>query len=211
MDILYFTPDEYQELKEKDERLGKVMDITTLRIREITPDLFSTMIRQMIHQQISMKSAETVWGRFQEKLESITPKTILSLSIDELQGLGISMKKALWIHEAAKKFDEDPHFYTELSTKSNEDIRNHLLTFSGIGPWTVDMLLMFSLGRKDILSYEDLGVKNGLMKLYGLDSISKKEFQSYREKFSPLGTLASLYFWEVYSKDFPLEKLPPLE
>ena len=54
MDILYFTPDEYQELKEKDERLGKVMDITTLRIREITPDLFSTMIRQMIHQQISM-------------------------------------------------------------------------------------------------------------------------------------------------------------
>ena len=123
MDILYFTPDEYHELREKDERLGKVMDIATLRIREITPDLFMTMVKQMIHQQISMKSAETVWGRFEEKLGAITPKTLLNLPIDELQGLGVSIKKAVWIHEAAKKFHENPLFYTQLSTKSNEDIR----------------------------------------------------------------------------------------
>lgn len=91
--------------------------------------------------------------------------------------------------------------------KSNEEIREHLLTFKGVSPWTIDLLLMFSLGRKDILTYEDFGVKNGLMKLYGLNALSKKEFKTYQQKFSPLGTLASLYFWEIYDKNFPMEKL----
>lgn len=207
MAVLHFTQAEYDELRQKDKRLAQVMDLVSPRIREVTPDLFETMIKQMIHQQISMKSAATVWDRFENKLGNVTPKTILSLSIEELQSLGISTKKANWIYEAAEKFHRDPLFYEKLSLKSNEEIHNHLLTFNGIGPWTVDMLLMFSLCRKDILSYEDLGVKNGLMKLYGLESISKKEFRIYQEKFSPLGTLASLYFWEVYAKDFPLEKL----
>ncbi len=207
MEIMTFTTKEFEELKRKDERLARVMELVKPRIRYISDDLFQTMVKQIIGQQISLKSAETVWKRFEEQYGAITPENILSMTQDDIRPLGVSMTKARWIYEAAGKFQEDPEFYHHLSKKNNEDIRSHLLTFNGVGPWTLDMLLMFSLGRKDVLSYEDLGVRNGLCKLYGLEKITKKEFKAYQDKFSPLGTMASLYLWEVYAKAFPMEKL----
>ena len=165
------------------------------------------MVKQIIGQQISLKSADTVWNRFEDHFGTVSQDRILSGSKEAMGALGVSMTKAGWIYEAAEKFQQDPEFYHHLKTKSDEDIKSHLLTFNGVGPWTVDMLLMFSLERKDVLSYEDLGVRNGLLKLYGLDKITKKEFKAYQEKYSPLGTLASLYLWEVYAERLPMDKL----
>lgn len=207
MEFITFTPEDLTMLKSKDETLGKTMDLVKPRPRVLHPDLFENMVRQMVSQQISLKSAETVWKRFEKQYTTITPAHILEKPREEMSSLGISPTKAQWIYEAAGKFQNDPTFYQLLRRKSNEEIKNHLLTFRGVGPWTVDMLLIFTLRRKDILSYEDLGVRLGLMKLYGLDKISKKEFKTYQDRFSPLGTLASLYFWAIYAKDFPLEKL----
>ncbi len=201
MEIMTFTKEEFEDLKRKDEKLSRVMDLAHPRVRYINPNLFETLVKQIIGQQISLKSAATIGQRFEDCFGTITPENILASAQEEMRPLGVSSTKARWIYEAAEKFQEDLEFYQHLSKKSNEEIRSHLLTFNGVGPWTVDMLLIFSIGRKDILSYEDLGVRNGLMKLYGLEKITKKDFQAYQEKFSPLGTLASLYFWEVYSKD----------
>lgn len=201
MEILTFTSKDVEALKEMDPTLAKAMDDVTLRDRLMYPDLFENMVRQMISQQISVKSATTVWNKVVHQYAPITPQRILEKSEEELASLGLSTTKARWIHEAAKKFQRDSFFYKALSSKSTKEIREHLLIYDGVGPWTADMLLIFSLGHKDILSYEDLGIRQGIMKLYGLKTLTKKEFRGFQEKFSPLGTLASLYFWAIYTED----------
>lgn len=114
---MVFTKAEFNTLKEKDERLAKVIGLVIPIQREITPNLFLSMVKQMIHQQISMKAAYTLWQRFEHRLGVITPKTILSLNIGERQDLGITMTKALWIHEAAEKFYNEPEIYEHLFKK----------------------------------------------------------------------------------------------
>lgn len=74
------------------------------------------------------------------------------------------------------------------------------MTLKGIGEWTAEMLLIHSLQRADVLSYKDLGIRRGIMRLYGLEELSKQEFNVYRKRYSPYGTVASIYLWEISSR-----------
>ena len=86
--------------------------------------------------------------------------------------------------------------FKALSKMNDKDVIDKLSSLRGVGVWTAEMLLIFSLQRPDVLSWGDLAIKKGLIKLYGLDSVSKKEFEEYRKLYSPYNTVASLYLWE---------------
>lgn len=188
---------EIEFLKHQDQRLGEAIDRIGMIPREVTPDLFYALANAIVGQQISGKAAETVWGRILAQYQKVTPDRILSLSVDTLQQCGMSMKKASYIHQIATAIREGSLDLEGIRALSDDDLRKALTKLPGIGPWTADMLMIFALQRTDILSYEDFGIRKGIRVLYDLPEIDKKQFAACRERFSPYGTIASFYLWEL--------------
>lgn len=202
-----FTKEDHEALKEKDPLMKKVMETISLPPRTRTPDLFQSLLKTIVGQQISMKAQETIWQRFQEAFPQCTPKTISMAPLDTLRGLGISGSKAAYLKGTATMIHQGALDLDALPLASDEEVLEALTKLPGIGPWTAEMVLIFTLGRKDVLSYGDLAIKKGLMMLYGHDTLSKKQFHVYQQRFSPLGTLAALYLWEISSGRYDLDAL----
>ena len=85
----------------------------------------------------------------------------------------------------------------ELATLSDAEIIRRLSSLNGVGVWTAEMLLIFSLERPDVVSWGDLAIRRGMMNLYGLDSLTREQFDRYRKRYSPYGSVASLYLWAL--------------
>ena len=199
MKILTFTPDEYEGLKTKDEKMKRAIEKLPMYEREVDDDLFRSLINNIVGQQISMKAADTVWKRFLDHFKEITPEKLYEAELTEIQSLGISMRKASYIQKTAEKVHRNIVDLDALWAMEDQEVADTLVTLNGIGPWTAEMIMIFSMGRKDIMSYGDLAIRRGLMLLYGHEEISKELFRKYQERFSPYGTLASLYLWEISS------------
>jgi len=211
MPYLKFTDEEYQGLRKKDRKLARAMDILPMYEREIDPDIFRSLISNIVGQQISMKAFDTVWKRFLNHFGEISPERLYSASLEEIQSLGISMRKAVYIHKASEKVHNGSLDLHALWNMSDEEVASVLVTLDGIGPWTAEMIMIFTMGRKDIMSFGDLAIKRGLMLLYGHKEISRELFEKYRRRFSPYGTLASLYLWEISSGLYDLTPIRPLK
>ncbi len=207
MPILTFSEEEHEGLKLKDKKLGKVMEKLPLYEREVDDNLFRSLINNIVGQQISMKAADTIWKRFLAHFGEITPEKIFDARLEEIQALGISMRKATYIHKTAEKIHKNIVDLDALWTMDDQEVADTLVTLNGIGPWTAEMIMIFSMGRKDILSFGDLAIKRGLMLLYGHEEITKELFKEYQKRFSPHGTLASLYLWEISSGKHDLSNL----
>lgn len=186
-------------LKKKDPLLGKAIDDIGMIKREVNSDIFSALISSVISQQISTKSALTVKGRLVEKTGKITPKTIYELDAEEIQKCGMSMRKAGYIKGIADAAISKTIDFDNLHNLSEEKVKEELISLKGVGEWTAEMLLIHSLEREDILSFKDLGIRRGIMRLYGLEELTLKEFEVYKERYSPHGTVASIYLWEISS------------
>jgi len=195
-----FSEEELKSLKKKDKKLSKAIDEIGEIKREINPDLFESLVNNIVGQQISMKAQDTIWKRFLDHFLEITPEKIFNASIEEIQSLGISTRKATYIHKAAEKVHNGELDIHKLLEMNDEDVCTTLVSLDGIGLWTAEMLMIFSMGRKDILSFGDLAIKRGMINLYGHKEITKERFEKYRKRYSPHGTLASMYLWEL-SKD----------
>lgn len=207
MNILTFTPDEYDGLKAKDEKMKRAMEKLPMYEREVDDDLFRSLINNIVGQQISMKAADTVWKRFLDHFKEITPLKLYEADLAEIQSLGISMRKATYIQKTAEKVHKKIVDLEALWTMEDQEVADTLVTLNGIGPWTAEMIMIFSMGRKDIMSYGDLAIRRGLMLLYGHEEITKELFRKYQERFSPYGTLASLYLWEISSGKYDFSDL----
>ncbi|MMZ64296.1 DNA-3-methyladenine glycosylase [compost metagenome] len=107
------------------------------------------------------------------------------------------MKKALCIWEIARKAAEGELDFSGLSRLGDEDIITELMRLKGVGRWTAEMLLLHSLERPDVVSWGDLAIRRGMMRLYGLSALTKAEFDAYRARYSPYGSVASIYLWEL--------------
>ena len=191
--IFEYGQKETDHLKKRDKKLGKAIDEMGIIEREVNPDIFSSLVSSIVSQQISSKAAVTIFSRLSALAGEITPGSIKSLDIESIQKCGMSFKKAGYIKTAA---EADIDFAT-LGLLSDKEIIDILTALPGIGLWTVEMLLLFSLSRPDILSYNDLAIRRGMMNLYGLEKITKPDFEKYRKKYSPYGSVASLYLWEL--------------
>ena len=158
------------------------------------------IINAIVGQQISAKAQATVWNRMIEKFKPFTPETINSATAEELQTCGISMRKALCIKGIAKLIVDGDLNLTQLYDLPDEEVCKRLSQIKGIGTWTAEMLMIFSMQRMDILSWGDLAIHRGLRILYRHRKITPKLFNKYKRRYSPYATVASLYLWEIFVK-----------
>ena len=197
MQIFEYGEKEIEYLKSKDKKLGMAMEKIGMIEREITPDPFTALISSIVGQQISNKAAETVWNRLNSLLGSITPEHIARADLSQIQGCGMSMKKAGYIKGVADAAISGVVDFNTLHKLSDGEIIKKLSALHGVGVWTAEMLLIFSLGRPDVVSHKDLAICRGMMNLYGLKELPKEKFERYKKRYSPYGTVASLYLWEI--------------
>lgn len=197
MQIFKYGQREIQYLKERDRVLGAAIDRIGMIERAVIPDLFTALINSIVGQQISSKAAETVWNRLVEKIGCITPENIAAAAPETIQQCGMSGRKVRYIKDIAQAVIDRKIDLQELQNKSDDEVINCLSSLNGIGKWTAEMLLIFSMERPDVVSWGDLGIRRGMMKLYGLETLSKEEFNKYVKRYSPYGTVASQYLWAL--------------
>ncbi len=197
MNYFIYGEKEIEYLKKKDKKLAEAIDKIGMIKREIILDPFEAIITSVVGQQISNKAAVTVNSRLLELVGKIAPDNIGQATLEDIQKCGMSNRKALYIKGIAEAALDKSIDFKNLHKLSDEEIIKELTSLYGVGVWTAEMLLIFSLGRMDVLSFKDLAIVRGMMRLYGLDKITKKEFEKYRKRYSPYGSVASLYLWEL--------------
>ncbi len=197
MDYYKYGKTELEYLRSKCDKMAKAIDRIGMIERPILPHPFQALISSIISQQISTKAAKTVKERLNNLIGIVNAENILNASHESIQACGMSNRKVNYIRGIAEAEQSGLIDFGKLHELSNEEIIEKLTTLNGVGVWTAEMLLIFSLTRPDIISYGDLAIRNGIMKMYNLDSLSKKEFDVYRKRFSPYSTVASLYFWVI--------------
>ena len=189
---------ELEYLKRQDKKLGAMIDKMGLIQREVTPNVFCALIQSVVSQQISTKAALTVCTRMDTLLHhEITPQSIGSAGLDAIKGCGMSQRKANYIVGIAEAALAGIVDFTTLDTLTDAEIIKKLTALNGVGVWTAEMLLIFSLCRPDVISYGDLAIRRGVMNLYGLQELPKEVFEKYRKRYSPHGSVASLYLWAL--------------
>ena len=135
-------------------------------------------------------------------------ESLINAGVDNLRSCGVSARKAEYIIDFARKVQTREFDIERVKQMSDKEAIDELVKLRGIGVWTAEMILLFCLQRKDILSYDDLALQRALKLLYGIngegkqDKIPKNVFETYRAKFSPYGSIASLYLWEIASTKF---------
>ncbi|MCL2497315.1 MAG: DNA-3-methyladenine glycosylase 2 family protein [Symbiobacteriaceae bacterium] len=190
---------EIHYLSERDNILAGAIRSIGMVYREVYPDLFTGLMRTMVGQQISSKAQKTVWKRLEDLLVTVTPLRILAASGEELQKCGLSFRKVAYMQKAARQIAEGTLDMAAIPGMTDAEVSEALRHLEGVGRWTAEMLLLFALQRPDILSYGDLGIRRGISLLYGYEELSPQQFAQHRQLYSPYGSVASLYLWEVSS------------
>ncbi len=163
---------------------------------------YQELVDSIISQQLSVHAARAIEKRFCElfgKSEFPEPQEILTKNVDELRAIGFSRAKAAYVLDLAQAVLDGRVKFDHLDALSNEEVIQELTAVKGIGEWTAHMFLMFCMGRTDILAYGDLGIKNGITKLYGLDySPTPDEIKALAQKnnWHPYESIACWYVWQ---------------
>lgn len=191
--------DGVKHLRAVDPILGKVM--ARIKLEEVRPRLnpFQSLVEEIISQQLSGRVADVITARFVALFKSVKfpkPQDILSRSDDELRTAGLSYQKISYIKNISLAVKKGGLDFKKLRTHSDEEAIAVLTEIKGVGRWTAEMFLMFTLGREDIFSHGDLGLKNAIQRLYGFRKHpSKKTAERISKKWSPHRTLACRYLW----------------
>ena len=198
--FLQYGDAELSYLKEKDPRLGEVIDKLGKLPMEVNPDLFCALVHCIAGQQISTKAHRTVWQRMLDGIGEITPKAINRLTVEELQAFGISFRKVRYIKNAAQKVLSGELDIDGLGDLPDEEVCKQLVKLDGVGQWTAEMLLFFSMQRPNILSYGDLLIARGMRMVYRHREITPKLFERYRRRLSPYCSIVRIWL-KVLWKD----------
>lgn len=205
-----YSQKELDYLSARDPLLGGVIRRVGFIERTVEEDVFSAVVHHIIGQQISMKAQETVWRRLQELLGEVTPETLAEANAEAVKGCGMTYRKAEYICDFAQKVRSGAFDVEALRKMEDGEAVKALSTLRGVGEWTAEMLLLFCLRRSDVLSYGDLGIRRGMMNLYGWDTMTKAQFEECRERYSPYGSVASFYLWAVNGGAVSEEELTKL-
>ena len=190
-------------LTKKDKRLGRIIARIGPVEREVDPDLFSAVVHHIIGQQISTRAQLTVWNRMRAALGTVNAETILAAGVPKLQSLGMTFRKAEYITDFAEKVQSGAFDLAAVEKMTDAEAIQALSTLKGVGVWTAEMLLLFGMQRPNIFSYDDLAIQRGLRMVYHHRKIDRRLFEKYRRRFSPYGSVASLYLWAVSGGAIP--------
>ena len=169
-------------------------------------DYFQSLLRSIVFQQLSGKAANTIYERFINlipKTVTLSPKEVLKLDKDEMRKTGLSFQKINYLRNLAYFFENNSFQKKDVERMTDEEISNALTQIKGIGQWTVDMFLMFTLNRTDILPYTDLGIQKGFKKIFNMNNLpSKKEMETHSKIWRPYRTIACWYLWRTVDEAF---------
>lgn len=186
----------------KDKRLKKVIASVGIIKSSKKEDLYFSLIKAIVSQQLSVKAASTIFARFLKLFKDgyPHPKEVLKLKAETLRSAGLSFQKAGYLKNIAQFSLDETLEYSKLKSMKDDELIDYLIQIKGVGRWTVEMLLMFSLGREDVFPKDDLGIQNGIKKLYNIEPLNKKDLFTQMdvisEKWKPYRTLASKYLWQ---------------
>jgi DNA-3-methyladenine glycosylase II len=186
-----------QHLRHADPVIAGIIErVGPYRVKYNEP-VFGSLVRSIVYQQLSGKAAATIFGRLAAATgEPIHPEPILRLTFEELRSIGLSRQKATYIRDLAEKTASEQVVFEKFRRMTNDQIIGSLTQVKGIGVWTVQMFLMFSLRRPDVLPCGDLGIRNAVQKAYKLESPpAPDKLQQIGERWRPYCTVASWYLW----------------
>ena len=198
MEYVECTEEEIAYLSSSDSAMASLIRKVGKIGFEADPDLHTSLVRCIIGQQISIPMYERIWDEFKKEYGEIpSPGRVLDGGVGKLKSLGIPTNRAEYILGISKGFLDGDLDQSAIERMYDDDAFRALVKIRGVGPWTAEMAMIFCLRRKNVFSFGDLALIRGIRRMYGLESVSKADFESYRKLFSPYCTAASLYIWEV--------------
>ena len=186
--------DDAVEFLKRDKLLGDVVRRYPDGSLEGKGRLFETTIRSIVGQQISVIASDAIWGRLVGLLGTPTPENVLKFTQEELAACGLTRPKASYIYGLAEHSAD--LLQQDWENMSDIEIKRHLVKFRGIGPWTAEMMLMFSFMRPDVFSIGDIGLVKAV-KILVPDVEDKDSLEKIAERWSPYRTAASWYLWRM--------------
>ena len=189
----------YKHLK-KDALMKEVLKATPALTFSPNKNLYQSLIRAIVSQQLSVKAAATIYQRFLNLFPGNDPaaEIVLRLDDEQLRNCGLSYQKAGYLKNIAQFSITNGLDYRKLYRMSDEVLIAHLTQIKGVGKWTVEMILMFSLNRPDVFPVDDLGIQNAMKKLYNLDGKGKELHQQMTDiakQWQPYRTIACRHLW----------------
>jgi len=166
-------------------------------VTPLSTDRFETLARTIVGQQLSVKAAATIWGRVAAACGAVAPDRLLALTDEEWRAFGVSKPKASYIRDLAAKVAGEVVRLDELDGMEDAEVIRTLMQVKGIGLWTAEMFLIFSLGRTDVRSLGDAGLQRAARWLLAAPDISLRDCF---DRWSPHGSIASLYLWEAVNR-----------
>ncbi|MCK9420987.1 MAG: hypothetical protein M0Q38_00120 [Bacteroidales bacterium] len=186
-------------LKENDPVLSEIISKVGPCTLKPSESFFKNLIKSVISQQLSLSAARTIWSRVEGLTDqTIDPSFILDIDQESLRKAGLSNQKVKYVKEIARFFIEDPLISEKLKIMTNEEIIQMLTKIKGVGIWTAQMFLIFSLCRTDVLPVDDLGLKKSL-KIHYLNQIESEPLHlvDIAQKWGGFSTIACWYLWKA--------------
>ena len=184
-------------LKSNDSILSRVIDENLRPFLSPNGDVGNTLIKSIVGQQISVKAADSVWRKMTGLLGTVIPENIVSCDLQDLRGCGLSMRKSEYILDFSRLW-VDSLSDLDWFSMDGGDVRSRLLELRGVGPWTVDMVMIFALGQPDILPLGDIGLIRAIEKTYaGGSNLGVEDLLDISAGWSPYRTVATWYLWRV--------------
>ena len=185
----------------KDKKLKKIISKQEPYKLERRKNVYLHLCASILSQQLSTKVAKVIHKRFLDLFKTKNPKLqqILDIPVETLRSIGLSNAKAAYVHNVCRFFLEHKITDAQLNKLSNDEIIDLLTQIKGVGRWTVEMILMFTLGREDVFAIDDLGIQQSVIKLYELDTSDKKAVRQkildISSNWTPYRTYACRYLW----------------
>ena len=195
--LIRATDAEIQHLAARDAALGRLMEAVGPLARERLPDPFMALIHSIAGQQISGAAHATVWRRLREAFPGFTPEKLAAATPEDLRACGLSLRKAGYVREIARRAACGELDLAGLHALDDAALCAALCDLPGVGQWTAEMLMIFSLGRRDVLSLGDFGIRKGLRMLYNKKELTPAFLARVRRRYAPCASVASLYLWAL--------------
>lgn len=184
-------------LSARDKALGRLMAALGPLEREGLPDPFTALIHAIAGQQISAAAHASVWRRLLAAFPCFTPEKLAGAAPEDLRACGLSLRKAGYVREIARRAASGELDVAGLAALDDAALCTALRALPGVGQWTAEMLMIFSLGRRDVLSLGDFGIRKGLRMLYSKKELTATFLARVRKRYSPCASVASLYLWAL--------------
>ena len=195
-----------RHLSHADKRMEKLIDKFGPPNFNLMNNYYESLIRSIVYQQLSGKAASIIYERFLDLFVFDIypePKDILAVSIETLRSSGLSYQKVNYIRDLSEKWQDGTMNLTDIDSMTDEEISSELIKVKGIGQWTADMFLMFTLGRPDVFPFGDLGIQKGVMNITNMNRLpTQKEMERKTKKWQPYRTVAAWYLWKLVDGPF---------